>query len=74
MGLKNLQSLQKAKIITLLILLHLKSSGIRQSKITKEPVLAVLGGKGLSLTYMQFCPVNPFPGRGFPLMSKIVWC
>ena len=46
---------------------------VRQSIITKEMVLAGLGGEGLRKGDGQIGPVNPFPPRGPPLTSKIVW-
>ena len=51
-----------------------KSSGIRQSKITKGVVSAGPGEEeGLRKRDGQIGPVNPLPPRGTPLMSKIVW-
>ena len=47
-----------------------------QSKITKDPVFGSsfdLGGKGLRKKNGQIGLVNPFPPRGSPLKSKIVW-
>ena len=46
---------------------------VRQSKITKGPVLAGLGGKGLRRRDGLIGPVNPFPPRGSPFTSKIIW-
>ena len=43
---------------------QVKSSGIRQSKITKGAVLAGLGGKGLRKRDGQIDPVNPSPPTG----------
>ena len=51
-----------------------KSSGIRQSKITKGVVSAGRGGEErLRKRDGQIGPVNLYPPRGSPLMSKIVW-
>ena len=49
-----------------------KSSGIRQSKITKGVVLASLEGKRLRKRDGQIGSVSPFPPRGSPLTSKLV--
>ena len=48
-----------------------QSSGVRQSKIIKGPVLAGLGGKGFRKRDRQILrPVNPFLPRGSPLTNK----
>ena len=47
--------------------------GVRQSKITKGTVLAGLGGEMLRRRDGQIGPVHPFPPRGSPLTSNIVW-
>ena len=52
---------------------RVKSSGVRQSKTTKWPLLAALGGKVLRKRDGQIGSVSPFPLRGSPLTSKIVW-
>ena len=41
------------------LLLRVKSSGVRQSKITKGTVLAGLGEKGLRKRDGQIGPINP---------------
>ena len=55
---------------------RVKSYSIRQSKLTKGTVLAGLGEKGLRKRdgQVHVGPVNPFPPRGSPLTSNIVWC
>ena len=53
---------------------RIKSYHVRQSKLTKGTVLAGLGEKGLRNRDGQVGPVNPFPPRGSPLTSNIVWC
>ena len=67
------------ELLSLLTLSHpealhwwVKSSGVRQSKITKGTVLASLGKGKVKEEDGQIGPVNPFQPRGFPLMSKIV--
>ena len=50
-----------------------RSSGVRQSKITNGSVLAGLGEKWLCKRDGQIGQVNPFPPRGFPsTSSKII--
>ena len=48
-------------------------TSVKQGKITKGMVLAGLGEKGLRKRDGQVGPVNPFPPRGSPLTSDIVW-
>ena len=54
------------------LLSQVKLSGVRQSKMTKRPILAGLGGKGLRRRVRQIGPVNSFPPRYSLLTSKIV--
>ena len=55
--------------------LPVKSSGIRQSKILKETVVAGTGGKvTVKKADLEIELVNPFPPGASPLTSKIIWC
>ena len=53
---------------------QVKLYSVRQRKLTKGTVLAGQGEKELRKRDGQVGPVNPFPPRGSPLTSNIVWC
>ena len=52
---------------------EVKLSGVRQSEITKEPILSAMR-INLGFRKRDGQTVNPLPPRSSPLMCKIVWC
>ena len=53
--------------------IEVKLSDVRQSEITKEPILSAMR-INLGFRKRDGQTVNPLPPRSSPLMCKIVWC